>query len=146
MFGFLDLTGPKLGLAGLLALLTTVLGGWDFPLQLLIYAMALDFVTGTVAAARAGRLSSQVSWSGFSVKVMKLLLVAVAYQVDLAFQYKGLDTKNLIRETVIWAYWISEIISNVENIAEFAPIPRVITDALAKFKQAVGGEMESSRG
>ncbi|ADU50182.1 toxin secretion/phage lysis holin [Thermaerobacter marianensis DSM 12885] len=133
-------------LAGTVA--TAVFGAWDRPLQLLLVAMALDYVTGVVAAAVTGRLSSEVGLRGVARKLALLGLVAVANLIDqmlAAGAAQALDLAlpegtSAIRTAVCFALGVSEVVSIIENLGEAgAPIPEPLRRMVAALKRAEGG-------
>jgi len=138
------LTGA-VALAGTVA--TAVFGAWDRPLQLLLLAMALDYVTGVISAAVTGDLSSDVGWRGIAKKVALLFLVAVAHLIDQmlaagAGEFLELqlpDGTSAIRTAVCFALGVTEVVSIVENLGEAgAPIPEPLQRMVRSFKG--GGE------
>ena len=53
-----------------------------------------------------------------------LLIIVVAHQIDIIFKTQGI---NLIcRDAVVLFYVINEIVSIIENVGEFIPIPEYI--------------------
>lgn len=100
-------------------------GGWDALLKALIVCMAVDYVTGVVAAAmgrslktESGRISSHAAVIGIVKKAMVLLLVLVAAVLESA------TGTEFIRDTVIIFFIGTEGISIVENAGLLGvPIP-----------------------
>jgi toxin secretion/phage lysis holin len=94
------------------------LGGMDNLLHALLFMIVLDFLTGLVKSIVNKRLSSQVGAIGIAKKVMTLLIVAVAVEVEML-----IGQAIPLREIVILFYLSNEGISLLENVSEFLPIP-----------------------
>ncbi len=114
--------------------LTGIGAGWlaEHPMVgLLMLLMALDIVTGVIAAVVTRRLSSSASWRGMAKKSMTLLLIGVA--VGFEPYAGGLPLVNLV--TGFYAF--TEALSILENASEAGvPIPQALRDVLAKFGDA----------
>lgn len=120
-----------LGLAG--SAVTAIFGGWDTGLTTLVIFMSIDFISGLIVAGvfRAstktcnGALQSGIGWKGLCRKVMTLLSVWIAYRIDLTIG------TNYIRDAVIIAFTVNELISIVENAGLMGiPMPDVIVGAI----------------
>ena len=76
--------------AGLGSILANMFGGWDFALQVLVYVMAADYLTGLVVAgvfkrspkSESGALESRAGFKGLVRKGGILLVVLVAVKLD----------------------------------------------------------------
>jgi toxin secretion/phage lysis holin len=88
---------------------STILGGWDMALKVLVFVVITDFITGVLAGAYEGKLSSSIGHRGIIKKVTIFIIVALAYQLDCAL---GMA---YIRTTVIYFYIVMEAISILEN-------------------------------
>ena len=103
------------------------LGGWDKALYALVSLMAVDFILGIMKGfagksdkSESGKLSSEAGRNGLFKKMAMLLCVFIACVLDLF-----LDS-NFIRECVILAFCIPEIVSIIENLQSLGvPIPPV---------------------
>lgn len=120
-----------LGILG--AFFTTLFGGWDTGLATLIIFMTIDYLLGLIVAAifknsnksESGALESRAGWKGLCRKCVTLLFVLVAYRLDL------LIGTAYIRDAVIIAFCVNELISIVENAGLMGiPLPAVITKAI----------------
>lgn len=89
--------------------LASLLGGWDMALKVLVFVVITDFVTGVLAGAYEGKLSSSIGHKGIIKKVTIFIIVALAYQLDCAL---GM---TYIRTTVTYFYIVMEAISILEN-------------------------------
>lgn len=101
-------------------------GGWSALLQTLVLFIALDYVIGVLVAGYHGQLNSKVGFKGIAKKVLILLLVAVAHQIDLL-----LGDGSLIRDAVIFFYLANELLSILESVGKTnLPIPDVLKKAV----------------
>lgn len=119
-------------------IIATALGGWDVGLQTLVIFMCIDYGMGIIVAgvfheskkSENGALESRAGWKGLCRKGVTLLIVLVAYQLDLVI---GSD---FIRDAVIIGFVANEAISIVENAGLMGiPIPAVITNAIEILKK-----------
>lgn len=110
-----------------------VFGGWDTGLATLLIFMIADYITGLIVAGvfhtstktDTGTLESRAGWKGLCRKCMTLLYVLIAYRLDL------LIGKHYIRDAVIIAFTINELISLTENAGLMGiPMPQVIKNAI----------------
>ena len=112
-------------------------GGWSALLQTLVLFIALDYVIGVLVAGYHGELNSKVGFKGIAKKVLILLLVAVAHQIDLL-----LGDGSLIRDAVIFFYLANELLSILENVGKTnLPIPVVLKKAVETLNNK--GEVKS---
>ena len=108
-------------------------GGWDAALGTLIAFMAVDYVTGFLAAAvfhksrktEDGTLESRAGWKGLCRKGMSLAEVLVACRLDL------LMGSDFIRDAVVIGFAANEALSILENAGLMGvPLPGVIASAV----------------
>lgn len=118
--------------------IASMLGGWDSALVTLLIFMAVDYVTGLIVAgvfhksqkSASGALESRAGWKGLCRKGATLLVVLVAYRLDIVI---GSD---YIRNAVIIAFIANETISIIENAGLMGvPIPAIITKAIEVLKE-----------
>ena len=122
------------GAAGVIgAAISTAFGGWDAGIKTLIIFMAIDYISGLVVAGvfhnstktDTGTLESRAGWKGLCRKCGTLLLVLVAYRLDLMIG------ANYIRDAVVIAFIANETISIIENAGLMGiPLPEVLTNAV----------------
>ena len=117
--------------------ITSLFGGWDSALKTLLIFMAADYVTGLIVAGvfhkskktETGALQSHAGWVGICKKGVILLIVLIAYRLDLTIG------STFIRDAVIIAFIGNELISIVENAGLMGvPIPSAITKAIDILK------------
>ena len=115
------------------AYIASALGGWDTGLQTLFVFMAIDYISGLSLAgifkkskkSDTGALSSKCSWQGLAKKGMQLLIVMIAYRLDIML---GI---NFVRTAVIIAFISNELISITENAGLMGiPIPDAVSKAI----------------
>ena len=110
-----DILCTGVGLLG--SWIASLFGGWDAAMVTLIVFMAVDYITGLIAAgvfhnspkSTGGALESGAGWKGLCKKGVTLLVVLVACRLDLVIG------SNFIRDAVVIAFIANETISIVEN-------------------------------
>lgn len=121
-------------------------GGWDSAMTALIIIMAADYVTGILIAAvwskspksETGALESRAGFKGLIRKVLILLAVLIANQLDCSLQLNG-----IIRTAVILFFIGNEGISVIENMGIMGvPLPEIVRKAFEQLK-AKGENVES---
>ena len=120
-----------IGIVG--ATITTLFGGWSVGLTTLVIFMAVDYISGILVAgvfkaspkSKSGALSSKVGYKGLCKKGMSLLIVLIAYRLDL------LVGTNYIRDAVVIGFCVNELISIVENAGLMGiPLPPILIKAI----------------
>ena len=97
--------------------IASAFGGWTTGLTTLVIFMAIDYVTGLIVAGvfhksmktKTGTLESRAGFKGLCRKGAMLLVVLVAYRLDLAVG------TAYIKDAVIIAFIANEAISIIEN-------------------------------
>lgn len=130
-----ELTCTALGVIG--SAITTAFGGWSTGITTLIIFMAVDYITGLLCAGvfkvskktKNGGLESRAGWKGLCRKGVVLLVVLVAYRLDL------LIGTSYIRDAVIIGFCANELISIIENCGLMGiPMPTPIVKAIDILK------------
>jgi toxin secretion/phage lysis holin len=115
---------PGVAIAGSLA--SYLFGGWSSLLSILLTFVVLDYLSGVAAAAKEGRLRSDVGLWGIARKVAIFAVVAVAHLVDSA-----LGDAHLFRDAAVFFYLANELLSITENLGRIgAPIPPAVQRAV----------------
>ena len=110
-------------------LLTSLLGGWDMALKVLVLFVVLDYATGLVAAYGEQNLNSRVGFRGIAKKILLFVPVAVAYWLDM------LLGQEILRSLAIFFYIANEGLSMMENLGRAGvPFPEQIQEALEQLK------------
>ncbi len=126
------------GLGGVMGWL---FGGFDGFILTLIAFVAIDYITGVLAAIYTKQLSSEVGFKGIAKKVMIFLLVGIGNIIDIEI----LKTGAILRTAVIFFYLSNEGISIIENAARLdLPIPAKLADVLEQIKD--GDERDKTSG
>lgn len=109
---------------------TYMVGGWSALLDVLLFMVVVDYLSGLAAAYKEGNLSSKIGFIGISKKVYIFLLVAVGHKIDVA-----LGNGDYFMQAIIWFYLANELLSITENGGRMgAPIPAVIQQAITVLK------------
>ena len=117
---------------------------WDGALKALVCIMAVDYITGVVCAliwhkspkSADGTFESKASIKGLFRKGAILLVVLVAYKVDLLA-----GTAGVTRTAVILFFCANDGMSIVENLGIMGvPMPPALKDAFAVLRQKSGDE------
>ena len=125
--------------------IASLFGGWDTALATLLIFMAVDYATGLIVAGvfhksqktANGALESRAGWKGLCRKGTSLLVVLVAYRLDLVIG------SNFVKDATIIAFIANETISIIENAGLMgAPIPAVIVKAIDVLKQKADDSQE----
>ena len=116
-------------------------------LMILLMLMMIDLITGTIVSAvwhkssktKSGKLSSRVMFKGIVKKILTLVIVVIAYQLDILL---GI---NIIRYIVIITLIIEEILSIIETITLTGlKVPAIITRALDVLERSVKDDFSDS--
>lgn len=136
----------KAAAAAVFGLLTGLWGWLGWLVVGWVACMALDYLTGSMAAAKAGQWSSGKAREGIWHKCGMVVVVAVAAGTDLllSLALAGLPLAELPVEyaglvcpvVLVW-YIVTELGSMVENAAAMgAPVPRWLGKLLALSRDA----------
>lgn len=112
------------------------LGGFDGFLYALVVFMAIDYLTGLMAAVVEKKLCSEVGFRGIFKKVLIFLFVGIGSVIDKQIIGEG----SVLRTAVIFFYISNEGISILENALRIGlPIPQKLRDALNMLKSEEEG-------
>lgn len=107
-------------------------GGFDKMIYALIALMALDYISGIIAAVRTGKWDSSTGFIGLAKKAVILGVVALCNIVDVAMG------THILRQMAICAYALNEAGSIVENIDRAGwgkYIPEFLRNALVRLRE-----------
>ena len=137
----------KTGLTALIGAFTAFWGWLGWLALAWVVLMALDYLSGTAAAAKAGKWSSQAARNGIWHKAGELVVVTVAALGDrvlvlvvehLPFVDFSLPGGGLLLPLVLVWYCITELGSIAENASLMgAPVPEWLQNILETGKKAV---------
>lgn len=120
------------------AFILAMYGEWTNAMYTLLIFMAIDYISGITVAAvfknssktSSGALESNVCFKGLIKKILMLVMVAVAYRIDL------LLNMSYVRDAIVIAFCVNELISITENAGLMGvPMPQVIIDAIDVLKK-----------
>lgn len=120
------------------ALLSNMFGVWSNDMTTLMLFMGIDFVLGLLIAGLwkksnksvSGTLNYLSAWKGLIKKGCSLLVILVAYRLDLCLNL------NYIKSCVVFAFIASESISIIENLGIIGvPMPKVVIKAIEVLKE-----------
>lgn len=119
-------------------------GGWNSAMLTLCIFMAVDYLSGLVVAgvfrrsrkSDGGALDSKAGFKGLFKKAFILLVILLAYRLDL------LIGSQYIKDMACIAYIVNETLSIIENLGLMGvPVPNVIKKAIDLLnKKADGGD------
>jgi toxin secretion/phage lysis holin len=130
-------SGKEAAISGWVAvagvMLTDWLGGWDKAVQVLLYLMAVDYLTGVAGAVKTKTLNSDIMFWGGVRKAVVLFVIGLAALMDEWLQ-PGVP---LFRTAAIYFYAGREGLSVSENLGKLGlPLHPAIKD---KLEQLNGG-------
>ena len=123
-----------------------LLGGWDGLLQLLVLAMAVDYVTGLIVAAvfkkspktENGAVETSVGFKGLARKCCILIIVMLVTRLE-----QTIGGTAFCRSTVIVFFTANEVLSILENAGLMGvKYPRFVKNALEVLLKKEDGEGE----
>lgn len=108
--------------------------GWDQSLEVLLVAMVIDYITGVLAAPNMA-LNSQKGFKGICKKIIIILLVALAHELD------KMTGQPLVQTVVVWFFIGNEGLSIIENAAKAGlPIPQKLRETLEQLANEKGAK------
>lgn len=119
----------KLAFSVIIGAVVSFLGGFDILLQTLLIFIVIDYLTGLIKAGIEHKLSSKIGFKGIVKKIMMIILVGVAFQLDKTF-----NTEQL-RNMVVAFYIANEGLSILENSIKLGlPIPEKVKIILEELR------------
>ena len=114
---------------------STLLGGWDKSLEILLIFIIMDYITGVAAAFKTKTLKSSVGFEGLMKKGAVFLIVILAAQLD---RITG-NAAGVFRTSTAFFFIANEGLSVIENVGEMGvKLPGFITGALTKLRDENG--------
>lgn len=111
------------------------LGGWDIALQVLVYLMVVDYITGLLGAIKRKSVDSEVMFWGGVRKGLILAVLALAVLLDTMVG----NTEPILRTLAIYFYAGREGISVTENLGILGlPLPKALADVLTQVPKKEG--------
>jgi len=116
--------------AFVVSVLTVGLGSPTTLVYAVLVFMAIDYITGVIAAGVTGKLNSNAGLRGIAKKFVMLAICVVAYQVD-----KIAGSGLIIRNACLYFYASNELLSIVENAGRIGiPVPGALKNAIDVLK------------
>lgn len=121
------------------AIVSSAFGGWTDGLTALVIAMCIDYMTGLAVGGvfhkstktADGSLSSREGWKGIIKKLITMLLIVLAVQIDIV-----LNLHNFVRDACVIGFFANECISIIENGGLMGlPLPKVLIEAIEVLKE-----------
>ncbi|WP_027409562.1 phage holin family protein [Anoxybacillus tepidamans] len=120
-----------LGVSLIGSFVSCLFGGLDLLVVILVCFVVIDYVTGIVAGALEGKLSSAFGFWAIVRKLLIFVLVVVSHLLDLAI---GWDN-HFIRNATVFFYMMNEAISIVENVGRAGlPVPDFLKKTITLLK------------
>lgn len=137
----------KAGIAAVIGAFSAFWGWMGWLVAIWVFLMAVDYITGTAAAVKAGTWASKAAREGIWHKMGELVVVVVAALADRVLvvviaQLPLIDialpgTGLLLPMVLVW-YCVTELGSILENAAAMgAPIPEWLIRILDSTKEKV---------
>lgn len=112
-------------------LMTTLLGGWDMALEILLIVIVLDYLTGIMSAFKTKTLSSSEGYMGIVKKASIFAIIILAAQLD---KMTGNSTQ-LFRNCTAFFFISNDALSILENVGELGVVlPAFLQNALIKLR------------
>lgn len=144
------LTAIKAALVSILTALGAFLGWQGVMIVIWVSTMALDYLSGTIAACCAGQWSSAVARDGLKHKGGMILVVSVAALADVTLDIIGghlpveMDWPMVVLPLVLAWYILTELGSILENAIKLgAPVPRWLMKLLTVGLKAIDKKAEA---
>ena len=127
-------------------MLINIIGKPTDELMILLLLMIIDLITGTLVSAvwhkssktKSGKLSSRVMFKGIIKKLLTLVIVVIAYQLDILLNI------NMIRYIVIISLIIEEILSIIETITLTGfKVPAIISKGLDILERRITDDISN---
>ena len=110
-------------------------------LGILLAFVVTDYITGIVAAALEGKLSSQVGFKGIWKKIMIFVIVAIGHLID-----NALGLNAVLMNAAIFFYLANELISILENAGRIGlPVPGILQKAIGMLKEKGGEDIGNTK-
>lgn len=113
------------------AIVTTLLGGWDVALEIMIIVMVIDYITGFFSAFMTKTLKSSTGYEGIMKKGTMFLIVILASQVDRLTNSTG----AIFRTCTAFFFIANESLSIFENAQEIGvEFPAFLQNFIRRLK------------
>lgn len=111
--------------------MTTLLGGWDMALEILLIVIVLDYLTGTMSAFKTKTVSSSEGYMGIVKKASIFVIIILAAQLDRMTN----NNTSLFRNCTAFFFIANDSLSILENVGELGVrLPMFLHNALIKLR------------
>lgn len=118
---------------------STLLGGWDKSLEILLIFIIMDYITGVGAAFKTKTLKSSIGFEGLMKKGAIFLIVILATQID---RITGNDA-GVFRTSTAFFFIANDALSVLENVGELGvKLPTFLKDALSKLQDEQDSDLK----
>ncbi len=115
------------------AIVTSLLGGWDVALEIMLIVVVMDYVTGVTAACMTRTLKSSTGYEGIVKKGTMFLIVILAAQVDKLTN----NSSDIFRTCTAFFFIANESLSIIENAQKIGiEFPAFLEKFLHRLKHA----------
>jgi toxin secretion/phage lysis holin len=116
-------------------ILTSWLGGWDMLIQMLVFFVVLDYITGVLSGIKNKNLSSDVMYWGGIRKAITLVVIMIAFMFDMLLN----NSEPVFRTIAIYFYIGREGLSIIENLSKLGvPLPAFIKSTINQIAKKGG--------
>lgn len=123
--------GITIGLGSIIAFIFLVTGGQDDAMNVLLILMTVDYLSGVIKAFITCTANSKAGIIGILKKVMIILVIVLAYQLDILF-----DGKLAIKTLAVGVFISNEGLSILENASICGiPIPEKLKKVLTQYQE-----------
>lgn len=113
------------------SLVSLTIGRFDDLLMCVIIFMAVDYISGILAAIAEKKLSSKTGFVGFIKKIFMIFIIMVANEIDVMVLHT-----SFLRECVLVFYIANESISIIENAGRMGvKIPRKLIEVIEELSK-----------
>ena len=119
-------------LGTLLSFIFLITGGEDKMVECLSILMLIDYVTGVAKAFIIEKVNSKAGFKGLLKKMVMILVVVLAYQIDLLF-----ESKFGIKSLTVGILLGNEGLSILENASICGvPVPEKLKNILEQYRES----------
>ena len=112
--------------------LSTLIGGWDMILEILLIVMTLDYITGVVSAFKQKTVSSNKGYMGLVKKGGIFVIIILAAQMDRMTS----NDNHIFRNCTALFFVANDALSVLENVGELGiELPAFLRSALIKLRE-----------
>ena len=121
-----------IGLGAILSFIFLITGGEDKMVECLSILMLIDYITGVAKAFIIEKVNSKAGFKGLLKKMVMILVVVLAYQIDLLF-----ESKFGIKSLTVGILLGNEGLSILENASICGvPVPEKLKNMLEQYKES----------